>query len=309
MKHKKLTILIILFSAFFFLFFAYPVLAENNLNFDFLNGIVPCGRGPATDPGFKACTVCDFFKLIQNIINFFLFVSVPLVTLAAIYIGFLFLFSGGSSKMVTMARTNLGHLVWGVVWVFGSWLVLNTILNVVANPAAFPWPWSQVQCSVTTSAIQTTPAQTTSSEEKLSTPILPKPTLSEQEARDRLQQAGISVNKSACPTGVSYQNVPGGCTSLEGIKTATIEAAIELKKACNCPLEINGGTELGHAKGVISHGSGNKLDFNPNPALDKYIRDSANYIGKRDDGAQQYRDPIGTLYARESNHWDVLFVR
>lgn len=143
---SKLPIILILLSAISYMLFANTTLAQN-LNLDFLKGIVPCG----TRANPAMCTVCDFFKLIQNIINFLLFVAAPLVTLGAIYIAFIFLFSGGSSKLIQDARSKIGFLIWGVVWVFGSWLVLNTILNVVANPAAFPWPWNKVQCSVTTS--------------------------------------------------------------------------------------------------------------------------------------------------------------
>jgi len=114
------------------------------MNLDFLRGIVPCGTSYAN----RACTICDFFVLIQNIINFFLFVLAPLVTLAAIYIAFLFMFSGGSPAKITEAKGKLWLVIIGIFWVLGSWLVLNTILNIVANPAVFPWPWNQINCIV-----------------------------------------------------------------------------------------------------------------------------------------------------------------
>lgn len=114
------------------------------MNFDFLKGIVPCGTSYAN----HACTVCDFFVLIQNIINFFLFVFAPLATLMAIYIAFLFMFSGGSPAKVTDAKGKLWILVWGIFWVLGSWLVLNTILNFMVNKSVFPWPWNQINCIV-----------------------------------------------------------------------------------------------------------------------------------------------------------------
>jgi len=116
-----------------------------NFNFSILQGIkgiVPCGTSYAKD----ACTVCDFFVLLQNIINFFLILMIPLGTIAVVYIAFLFMFSGGSSSKITDAKGKLWLVLWGIFWVLGSWLVLNTILNIVANPGAFPWPWYQIKC-------------------------------------------------------------------------------------------------------------------------------------------------------------------
>ncbi len=111
-------------------------------NLDFLKGIVPCGTSYAPAP----CTVCHFFKLLQNIINFLLLTSASLVTLMAAYIGFLFMFSGGSPQKITDARSKLWLLVWGIAWVLGSWLVLNTMITVFAEPGVFPWPWNQINC-------------------------------------------------------------------------------------------------------------------------------------------------------------------
>ena len=119
------------------------------MNFNFslnilqgIQGIVPCGTRYAD----HACTVCDFFVLLQNIINFFLVLMIPLTTIAAVYIAFLFMTFGGSSSKITDAKGKLWLVLLGIFWVLGSWLVLNTILNIVANPGAFPWPWNQIRC-------------------------------------------------------------------------------------------------------------------------------------------------------------------
>jgi len=121
-------------------------------NFDFLKGIVPCGTSYASAP----CTVCHFYKLLQNIINFLLLTSASLVTLMAVYIGFLFLLSGGSPKKIEDAKSKLWLLVWGLVWVLGSWLVLNTIINfitIIGKPGGpFPTPWNQISCEVSRSS-------------------------------------------------------------------------------------------------------------------------------------------------------------
>lgn len=140
-------ILICFFIIVFFFLFTAPASAQVIGNLDFLKGIVPCGTSYASAP----CTVCHFYKLLQNIINFFLLTSASLATLMAIFIGFLFLFSGGSPENIKNAKSKLWLLVWGIGWVLGSWLVLNTIINfvtVIGKPGDFPTPWNQISCQV-----------------------------------------------------------------------------------------------------------------------------------------------------------------
>lgn len=273
------------------------------MNLDFLKGIVPCDTSYAEN----ACTICDFYVLIQNIINFFLYVAAPLVTLGAIYIAFLFMFSGGSSSKITEAKDKLWLLLWGIFWIFGSWLVLNSILNIVANKSVFPWPWNQITCEVSKPSILISPP---------AGQIIPVPQeipeqarMSEQEARNQFQQAGITINKGACPSGVSYQNVSGGCTSLTGVTATTLLEAVQLKNDCKCNIQITGGTEQGHAQGTLSHANGDKLDFQPNSTLDNYIQNNFIPVKDRSDGTKQYRAPDGSVYARESDHWDVTFAQ
>ena len=140
---SKLPIILILLSAISYILFANIASAQVTGNLDFLKGIVPCGTSYT---GNTTCTVCHFYKLIQNIINFFLFVLAPLATLMAVYIGFLFLFSGGSPQRITDAKSKLWLLIWGIIVVLGSWLVLNTILSFIVDKSVFPWPWNQISC-------------------------------------------------------------------------------------------------------------------------------------------------------------------
>ena len=114
-------------------------------NFNILQGIkeiVPCGTSYAS----HACTVCDFFVLLQNIINLFIAITIPLGTIAAVYIAFLFMTSGGSSSKITDAKSKLWLVILGIFWILGSWLVLNTILNIVVDSSVFPLPWNQIKC-------------------------------------------------------------------------------------------------------------------------------------------------------------------
>ncbi len=288
------------------------------MNLNFLRGLVPCATSYAPHP----CTVCDFFVLIQNIVNFLIYTSFALITLMAIIIAFMFMFSGGSPTKISDAKKRLGILLWGVFWVFGSWLVLNTIVNFAVNKSAFPWPWNKVECIAPANTAPMPPAAPAAGGRfpgggggqfgggGAGGTAGPEGTLTEQGARDVFQTNGISVNKSACPADTRFQNVSGGCTSVGGIQATTVAEALQLKNQCHCNLEITGGTELGHSgSGVGSHSGGYKLDFALNPALNNYITGNFTDIGVRSDGAIQYKAPNGVIFAREGDHWDTTFTK
>ncbi|MEK7578237.1 MAG: hypothetical protein AAB456_00750 [Patescibacteria group bacterium] len=143
MIKRKIIFNLIIVSAISYLLFAVPVSAAPVS----VEGLVPCG----TTANPKMCTVCDFFVLIQRIIKLIILISASLATLAAIYIAFLFMFSGGSPAKITDAKGKLWLVVVGIFWVLGSWLVLNTILSVVADPTKIPWPWYKIDCAVSKS--------------------------------------------------------------------------------------------------------------------------------------------------------------
>ncbi|MDO8676208.1 MAG: hypothetical protein Q7K16_00935 [Candidatus Azambacteria bacterium] len=161
-KFQNLKIFIILCLVVFAI--AVPAQAQVIGNLEFLKGIVPCGTSYT---GNTPCTVCHFYKLLQNIINFMLYVTASLVTLMATYIAFLFLFSGGSPSKITDAKSKLWLLVWGIIVVLGSWLLINTILNFVVNPQVFPMPWSQIQCEIAVAPSPPPPSPSPSEEQAL----------------------------------------------------------------------------------------------------------------------------------------------
>ncbi len=127
--------------------------------------------------------------------------------------------------------------------------------------------------------------------------------LTDATARSRLSTASISVSSS----GNCSDRNNASCTSLDQVRAASIRGAISLKGASGCGLIVTGGTEVGHASGAVSHSTGYKLDFSFNSCITGFIQNSMTYIGLRGDGAAQYQDARGDVYARESTHWDVIF--
>ena len=132
--------LLFILSAFvIFLMFSAFALTAN------AGGLVPCGG-----PDEAQCTLCDFFRLGQNIINFLLEdVALPLTTVMIAVGGVTLAISGGSPKRLELGKKILTSAVIGVVVVLASWLIINTIINLLAGgeqPTGFPWPWNEIQC-------------------------------------------------------------------------------------------------------------------------------------------------------------------
>jgi hypothetical protein len=131
----------------------------------------------------------------------------------------------------------------------------------------------------------------------------PASAVTQASAESQLRAAGISWTSSG---GCTTRSNPT-CTSFDGIRQATIDGAITLKRASACALTITGGTEVGHASGTYSHYNGYKLDFSHTTCLTSWIHRAYTYIGLRSDGAPMYRAASGNVYADEGSHWDVTF--
>ena len=88
-------------------------------------GIVPaCGK-----PGLPACDFNMLLELINNVINYLLFViATPLVALILVYVGWLYLSSGGNSENIGKAKRIFGNVILGYVIGLAAWLIIKTIL-------------------------------------------------------------------------------------------------------------------------------------------------------------------------------------
>jgi hypothetical protein len=118
-----------------------------------------------------------------------------------------------------------------------------------------------------------------------------------------VRNAGIAIYSS----GNCHNRNIKTCTSLDGIRQNTINGIITLKRASGCPITITGGTEVGHASGTYSHWNGYKLDIALNTCINHYVTTAFKYIGKRGDGADQYKSASGNIYAHEGSHWDITY--
>jgi uncharacterized membrane protein len=78
------------------------------------------------------CDFDDLMDLINNLINFLLFViATPLVAIILCYVGFKLLTSGGNSEGMTKAKTILKNVIFGYIIALIAWLLIKTILTTV----------------------------------------------------------------------------------------------------------------------------------------------------------------------------------
>jgi len=90
-------------------------------------GIVICGGD-----GEPVCEVCHLFVGIQNIVNFLTIdLAFPLAVLAIIYGGIVLTTSGGSQDKIKLGRKAIESAIWGMIFVFASWLIIDTILKLM----------------------------------------------------------------------------------------------------------------------------------------------------------------------------------
>lgn len=101
-------------------------------------GLVPCGG-----PGESACTFCHFFVMINNIIRFVMIILVPAIAVLMLVVGgIMFFFGGAKPDMLIRAKGVITSVVIGLVIIFCSWVIVNTIITkigIVESPALLQW--------------------------------------------------------------------------------------------------------------------------------------------------------------------------
>jgi hypothetical protein len=114
------------FSIFLLSFFLFSV-----AGFAFAAGLVPCGN-----PDQKACTICDFFVLASNVINFFLLSIVPVLAVLLLAVaGFMYMIAntmpGQGPALMTRAKNVLISTLIGLVIIYGAFVIVGTFLTFI----------------------------------------------------------------------------------------------------------------------------------------------------------------------------------
>jgi hypothetical protein len=261
-------------------------------------------------PGSSAGWGCVLL-LIKNLINFALSLGVLACVAVLAYAGGLWVLNPLKAEFREQGRGMLINAVVGLVIALAAWLIINTFTVVLTGKGVETWT---AQIGIGDKCLPTASDVTGGGTANLGGSTAPNVTVetgNEASVRQALASAGITINKNACPSGVAYQNVPGGCTSVGGFQAATVNQIINVKNICG-GVEITGGSELGHADGGASHASGSKVDLATN--IDSCIEGgSGGYFSRSETRGSdaRYVDKCGNEYVRETspNHWDITVSR
>ncbi len=92
------------------------------------------------------CQACNLVRLIQNVIRFIIFVSIPVLGILVAYAGFLYFSSGVSAGNIERARSIFFGALIGFIIMLGAWLIVNLIITSLAGTG---FTWNRIECGKT----------------------------------------------------------------------------------------------------------------------------------------------------------------
>src|SRR3990167_1020843 len=124
--------------------------------------IVPCGLNaqpkdsagnelPKTGPDAydytKACTRCDLFKLLKNLIDFTVYTLMPAVAiLLFVWAGFLILMGGANPNLVAQGRQIFSTTFFGILIMLSAWMITNTLIKSIGSDYDKADTWWEYTC-------------------------------------------------------------------------------------------------------------------------------------------------------------------
>lgn len=304
-------------------------------------GLVSCGN--SSNPILATmCNLCDIGTLIQNIINFLILLSIPLLAGLFAWAGILYFTAQGGSESIDKAHRIFKSVFIGFVMVVMAYFVVQTLLSAILDQQNFftSGSWSNLQCAdpshnpsnadynpqnpdarprtssisqlfsaITTMGGSITTGGTVSPTQTPTTPT--GDVYSDQRARAALA-AACSGNECFTYTSTGSCSDPNNssCTSLDGVRQATVARLTTLQSECGCTINISGGTEVGHGTPGAGnvHTNGTAFDLSKNSNLDRVITNYPAVTPVSIGGgatAPAYRAPDGTLFINEGSHWHL----
>lgn len=132
------------------------------------DGLVPCGKcavvNPTVDsknkittggsPQYTPCQFCHFFVMFKGIVDWVVGGLVPILAILMLVIGGVMFYLGGANPAFLQTGKNIiKSVVWGLIIVFGAFLIVNTILAAIGladfKAQGFdPRNWFQFPCQI-----------------------------------------------------------------------------------------------------------------------------------------------------------------
>ncbi len=128
LKEKKYTILYKISKYVFVFVIGFSLLLSFVLNSAVADTGVSISTGIENPLGDK---INDIPSLIEQIVEIVLVVGIPIVALAIIYTGFLFIKAQGAPEEITKAKKSLLYTIIGAVLLLGAFVISKAIIKTV----------------------------------------------------------------------------------------------------------------------------------------------------------------------------------
>jgi len=128
---QKIKITIILLIAVYSLLLANSVLAA---------GLVPCGG-----TGEPACTFCDFFQMLQGILEFIMKLAFIIAPILIVICGVMFIVAAGNLNLLKRAKEGLLATVIGIAIILSAWVIVTAVFKAVGVEKE-NGHWYEFQC-------------------------------------------------------------------------------------------------------------------------------------------------------------------
>ncbi len=93
--------------------------------------------GTKTGNEANACNFQAFMRQIQKIINFFLYISIPITTFVIVFIGFKYMTAQGDTGVVSESKKMILAVLKGFAFMLLAWLIIHSLLEAFIDKANF----------------------------------------------------------------------------------------------------------------------------------------------------------------------------
>lgn len=100
-----------------------------NTNLIVCNTQFNSSSGAFNDP----CTFNSLLTLAKNLINFLIYIAIPLVAFTFAWAGFKILTSGGNTSRMEEGKKILEKVAYGLLFLLAAWLIVNVLLSSLLN--------------------------------------------------------------------------------------------------------------------------------------------------------------------------------
>jgi len=102
--------------------------------------LVQCSRYP------EPCSFCDLIATAQSVLNFLINFAYLAAGIGIMAGGIMIMLGGANEALYRRGREALKAALIGLAIALVAWIVVNTIINAIADPSKFPWPWNRLTC-------------------------------------------------------------------------------------------------------------------------------------------------------------------